>query len=105
LLVQGKYKEAAEELVRAQKSYSEDASFYFHIAYSWTEYVPKDAENYHGKQPQESQFMTALDNAQTMLDKAKKLGLASNYISTLKQIINDKKERLEKGRFIMIEVK
>jgi hypothetical protein len=39
-----------------------------------------------------------------MLTRSKELGLGQEKIAGLQEVINNKKERLEKGKFIKIEV-
>lgn len=99
-MAQGKYQEAATEFTAGQKSYASDASYYTMIGFSWSEFVPKDAEKYFGK-PQARNYMRALENGEEALNHAKTLsGADEQKIADLLAVIANKRERLEKGETI-----
>jgi tetratricopeptide (TPR) repeat protein len=94
---QGKYREAALEYERAQKSYGNDFIFYQTWAYYWIEFVPKNTEDYKGK-PQENAFKQALNNAEEILKTANKVqGADKTKVAGLMDVISNKKTRLEQG--------
>lgn len=104
LLAEEKYREAADEFGRAQGSFSNDANLYYKLAFAWASYVPKDAEKYKGKQPEERNYFLALENARAAIKRATELGIGQAEVAALNGVIDNKWERLDKGAVIEVEV-
>lgn len=99
----GQFLKATDAYNTAQRSYARDPSFFTTFAFCWYQFVPKDAEKYHGTSDQ-TRYLQALDNARTLLEAAEKLqGANRQQITSIMDGINNKRERLEKGETITEE--
>jgi len=97
------YLKATDAYNTAQRSYAKDPTFFTSFAFSWYMYVPKNAEKFHGT-PDEKKYTLALENAQVLLDAAKKLAGADRVqIKGIEDGIKNKLERLAKGETITEE--
>lgn len=87
----------------AQREYASDPNFYVNFAYAYVMWVPKNAEKYH-KSSKEKVYLSALANADQLLKHALTLkGVNKNAVAGLSDILNNKKDRLEKGDTIVEE--
>ena len=97
----GQFLKATDAYNTAQRGYAKDPAFFTTFAFCWYQFVPKDAEKYHGTSEQ-TRYIQALDNAKTLLDAAGKLqGADRVQITSILEGINNKRERLEKGDTIV----
>lgn len=97
LMNNGQYLEATVQYDAARSSYSKDPQFHFEFAYCYVQIVPANAEVYHNK-PEESRYMQALNNAETLVNIAKSLqGAGQLDFAAMQKNIDNKQERLSKG--------
>lgn len=99
----GDFLRATNAYNTAQRGYVDDPTFFVSFAFSWYQYVPSDAEKFHGT-ADEDKYKTALDNAVVLLDAAQKLqGADRAQINNIMDGIKNKRDRLEKGETMVEE--
>jgi len=98
----GNYFEATEQFDLCKSSFADDPNFFLSYAYAWIEWVPSNTEEYTGKR-EEASFKTALENASTLLQQSKTLGGNATTINGYMEVVNNKLDRLEKGKFFVEE--
>ncbi len=104
LVRRGEWREATRAYNAAQREYANDPAFYTKFAFCWYQYVPSDAERYHGTS-QERGYLQALGNATELLEHASSIeGADSEQIAAMLAGINNKRQRLEQGRFIAVTI-
>lgn len=91
---------ATEAYNSAQRSYTNDPSFYTNFAFCWYQFVPRNTERFKGTQD-EQKYKTALGNAIVLLNQAKTIqGANLGQIRDIEDGVNNKIERLDKGQFV-----